>query len=172
MEDSLHHPAWGYYAEGRVRFGADKEKQDFTTFPLAMRPLFGAMLAERLYMLWRASRANRAPNPSPAPATTKSGSDDAVRKFVVVELGAGLGTLANDILSHLRDHRPFMFSKLVYVIGERSESLQGLQAATNRDFIDQGVLHVHAVDAQALVTGELRMQLLSMVSSEPGAYAL
>ena len=21
MEDSLHHPAWGYYSEGRVRFG-------------------------------------------------------------------------------------------------------------------------------------------------------
>ena len=47
MDDSLHHPAWGYYTDGRIRFGESADSADFTTFPVTMRPLFGALLAER-----------------------------------------------------------------------------------------------------------------------------
>ena len=58
QEDSLHHPAWGYYCDGRVEFGEHSDTSDFTTFPVSMRPAFGAMLADRLHALWAASCAS------------------------------------------------------------------------------------------------------------------
>ena len=36
-EDSLHHPTWGYYTDGRVAFGEEGgSADDFTTFPVSM----------------------------------------------------------------------------------------------------------------------------------------
>ena len=51
MDDSLSHPAWGYYSSGRVGFGESRLAADFTTFPISMRPFFGAILADRLHSL-------------------------------------------------------------------------------------------------------------------------
>ena len=78
MDDSLSHPAWGYYSSGRVGFGESRLAADFTTFPISMRPFFGALLADRLHSLWLATAA-------------KAGEGDASgghETFVVVELGA------------------------------------------------------------------------------------
>jgi len=101
MDDSLSHPAWGYYSDGRVRFGESKQKADFTTFPISMRPFFGAILADRLHSLWLAARPDGG-------------------AFVVVELGAGTGVLAHDVLLRIHDAWPRMYASLLYVIGERS----------------------------------------------------
>ena len=57
MDDSLSHPAWGYYSSGRVGFGESRLAADFTTFPISMRPFFGAILADRLHSLWLATAA-------------------------------------------------------------------------------------------------------------------
>ena len=83
QEDSLHHPDWGYYSDGRVIFGDSTDEADFTTFPVSMRPAFGAMLADRLHSLWLAA----------------AGDDGS--PFIVCELGAGTGVLAHDVLAHM-----------------------------------------------------------------------
>ena len=81
MEDSLHHPAWGYYTDGRVAFGESNAEDDFTTFPVTMRPVFGALLARRLEALRRACMADEAEgapfvvvelDPASAPSRTAS----------------------------------------------------------------------------------------------------
>ncbi len=115
QEDSLHYPDWGYYTDGRVVFGEDADTADFTTFPVSMRPAFGAMLADRLCSLWHALGA-----PTDAP-------------FLIVELGAGTGVLAHDILQHCEAHLPAPFRQAVcYVIGERSASLRSVQVRERR----------------------------------------
>src|SRR5215470_10457152 len=42
VDDALFHPRWGYYSTGAVRFG---EGGHYDTFPTALSPLFGAMIA-------------------------------------------------------------------------------------------------------------------------------
>jgi SAM-dependent MidA family methyltransferase len=42
VDDALFHPRWGYYATGAVRFG---EGGHYDTFPTALSPLFGRMVA-------------------------------------------------------------------------------------------------------------------------------
>jgi SAM-dependent MidA family methyltransferase len=73
VDDALHHPAYGYYGAGRVRFG---DGGHFDTYPLALSPLFGRMLAESAHRLWR--RLGRP------------------REFEICEVGAGNGQLCAD----------------------------------------------------------------------------
>jgi SAM-dependent MidA family methyltransferase len=75
MELALHEPGLGYYAAGAARFG---EEGDFVTAP-EMTPLFGATLATQV-----------------AEALAQPGDD-------LLELGAGSGRLAADLLTALRD---------------------------------------------------------------------
>ena len=148
MDDSLSHPAWGYYSSGRVGFGESRLAADFTTFPISMRPFFGAIVADRLHSLWLATAA-------------KPGHGDAGRgneTFVVVELGAGTGVLAHDILLRIRDEWPAMYAQLLYVIGERSASLRDVQLATNARFVADSKLAVVSADAREM-RGEVRRLL-------------
>eukprot|EP00908_Phaeocystis_cordata_P004377 Transcript_14763.p1 GENE.Transcript_14763~~Transcript_14763.p1 ORF type:complete len:165 (-),score=39.48 Transcript_14763:176-670(-) len=108
MDDSLSHPVWGYYSSGRIEFGESKQTADFTTFPISMRPFFGAILADRLHSLWLATNVS-----------TNDATNDA-STFVVVELGAGTGVLAHDVLLRIREAWPRMYESLLYVIGEHS----------------------------------------------------
>ena len=140
MEASLHDPSWGYYAEGRVRFG-EQASADFTTFPVSMRPHFGAMLADRFCSLWRSCTDTRAP-------------------FILAELGAGTGVLAHAILSRLSAAHPEFYSRVIYLIGERSSALRAVQATTNAAFIEQGRLVIEEADARSL--GHLRDLLLQL----------
>ena len=75
MELALHEPGLGYYAAGATRFG---EAGDFITAP-EISPLFGATLATPV-----------------AEVLARSGDD-------LLELGAGSGRLAADLLAALRD---------------------------------------------------------------------
>ncbi|MBI3784935.1 MAG: SAM-dependent methyltransferase [Deltaproteobacteria bacterium] len=75
VDDALFHPAWGYYSTGRVRFG---EGGHYDTFPIALSPYFGRMLARYAYRCWR-----RAGKP---------------QRFEICELGAGNGQLCLDTL--------------------------------------------------------------------------
>lgn len=153
QEDSLHHPEWGYYSDGRVVFGESADDADFTTFPVTMRPAFGAMLADRLHALWLETGAG-------------------TRPFVVCELGAGTGVLAHDVLSHAADNLPAFFAVLRYVIGERSHALRALQEATNARFVGEGKLTVVPADARDLPGSGLRQRLLAIArtgNSRPDA---
>lgn len=106
VDDALFHPQWGYYSTGKVRFG---EGGHYDTFPLALSPLFGTMLARYAYRFW--CRAGR-------PA-----------RFEICELGAGNGQLALDVLVSLdeaaRRQRSWEEFKraLRYRIVERSPGL-------------------------------------------------
>ena len=123
QEDSLHHPDWGYYSDGRVVFGESSETADFTTFPVSMRPAFGAMLADRACELWKAAGGGSEP-------------------FLLLELGAGTGVLAHDVLAHCEACLPHFYAAVRYVIGERSASLREVQAQSNTRFVTAGKLRV------------------------------
>jgi SAM-dependent MidA family methyltransferase len=106
VDDALFHPRWGYYSTGGVRFGTGGH---FDTYPLALSPLFGHMVAQYAFGAWR-----------------RAGAPDA---FEVCELGAGNGQLCLDTLlwtlergRHDRTWKRFA-GRLRYRILERSPAL-------------------------------------------------
>jgi hypothetical protein len=46
MQLALYHPKFGYYSAAKVQFG-----KDFITYPIALSPNFGAMLAEHAFRM-------------------------------------------------------------------------------------------------------------------------
>jgi SAM-dependent MidA family methyltransferase len=76
VDDALFHPRWGYYSTGAVRFG---DGGHYDTFPTALSPLVGRMVAGAARRLWL--RAGRP------------------RRFEVCELGAGNGQLCLDTVA-------------------------------------------------------------------------
>jgi SAM-dependent MidA family methyltransferase len=102
MASALYHPRYGYYS--RVRgFGA---QGDFITSP-EVHPVFGQLLARQVVDLWQYLGR---PHP-----------------FRVLELGAGSGALAEQLLSRLPPTR--------YTIDERSQSLRKVQRARLGDSV-------------------------------------
>jgi SAM-dependent MidA family methyltransferase len=113
IEDALFHPAWGYYARGNVRFGLGG---DYDTYPLALSPFFGQMVAAQAYRVWREAGAPT--------------------RFEICEIGAGNGQLALDVLVAVatRPRRRARWERferaLAYRIVERSAALIARQRAT------------------------------------------
>jgi len=95
MELALYDPDFGFYAA----HGSAGRRGDFITSP-EVGPLFGAVVANALDTWWRAA-----------------GSPD---PFVVVEAGAGVGTLARSVLAAA----PACAPTLRYVLVERSARLR------------------------------------------------
>lgn len=75
VDRALFDPAWGYYSTGGVRFG---EGGHYDTYPLALSPVFGRMVAHYAFRMWQ-----RCDRPS---------------RFEICELGAGNGQLCLDTL--------------------------------------------------------------------------
>jgi SAM-dependent MidA family methyltransferase len=101
MEMALHHPQYGYYARQDAIIGPDG---DFVTAPHLGHD-FGELLAVQLGEIWQ-----RLGEPHP---------------FQVVEMGAGQGLVAADILRYLRSHP--CFTALEYTIVEQSPTLRAWQ---------------------------------------------
>ena len=99
MECVLHHPQYGYYAAHRPKIGP---QGDFFTAP-HLGPDFGQLLATQFAELWEVLG-----QPQP---------------FTLVELGAGQGLLAADVLTALQDNWPDLFARLHYIIIEQSAIL-------------------------------------------------
>lgn len=78
VDAALFHPEWGYYATGRVRFG---DCGDYETYPDALSPLFGEMVAAYGFRLWR-----RMGEPA---------------RFEIAEIGAGNGQLCLDVVTEV-----------------------------------------------------------------------
>jgi SAM-dependent MidA family methyltransferase len=95
----LYHPEYGYYSRG-AGIGASG---DFATSPHLCAD-FGETLAEQFVEMWQIMGC-----PQP---------------FHLVEMGAGQGILAGDILRYLRDRYPDFFRAIEYRVVERSESLK------------------------------------------------
>ncbi|MGH2413184.1 MAG: class I SAM-dependent methyltransferase, partial [Microcystaceae cyanobacterium] len=99
MDLVLYHPEYGYYTSGTVKIGA---KGDFFTAS-SLGPDFGELLAEQFVEMWEILGY-----PEP---------------FALVEMGAGSGLLAADILQYLQHKHLNLFNVLEYIIVEQSESL-------------------------------------------------
>lgn len=104
MEMALYYPDEGYYTNRRGLIGA---RGDFYTAP-HLTPLFGELLARQFAEMWE-----RLGHPEP---------------FTLVEMGAGQGLLAGDILSQLYQNKPEIWPTLEYRIVEISEKLREAQA--------------------------------------------
>ncbi len=100
MESALYDPEHGFYATG----GQAGRRGDFLT-SVEVGPLFGAVLARALDAWWM-----------------EAGSP---RPFVVVDAGAGGGTLARSVLGA----EPSCATALRYVLVERSSPLRAAHAA-------------------------------------------
>lgn len=98
VELALYHPTEGFFSAQ----GSAGRRGDFMTSP-EVGPLFGAVLARAFDEWW-----------------TDLGRPD---PFVVVEAGAGVGTLARTVLAA----RPDCADALTYVLAERSERLRARQ---------------------------------------------
>ena len=106
VDAALFDPCCGYYSTGQVRFGYGGH---YDTFPLALAPFFGRMVAQYGFRFWR-----RAGEP---------------QRFEICELGAGNGQLCLDVLvtvaERARQEVPWSrFARsLRYRIIERSPAL-------------------------------------------------
>ncbi len=95
----LYHPDYGYYSSGAVNIGS---QGDFFT-AAALSEDFGELLAEQFVEMW-----NILGHPE---------------LFTVVEMGAGSGALAVNILTYLDKFHQDVFSRLDYIIVEKSKGL-------------------------------------------------
>lgn len=97
MEMALYYPDLGYYTSLRERVGA---RGDFYTSPVT-HPIFGALISIQLEQMWHLLG-------QPA-------------RFTVVEMGAGKGLLAHDILTYSRCLSSDFANSLEYISLERGK---------------------------------------------------
>ncbi len=99
MEQALYHPDLGYYSHRARSIGA---AGDFFTAP-HLGAEFGEMLAVQLVQMWDGL--------------------DRPRPYTLVEMGAGQGLLAKDILRWIQQHDSQCFDCVEYIIVEKSAGL-------------------------------------------------
>jgi SAM-dependent MidA family methyltransferase len=99
MELALYHPEHGYYSSGKAKLG---KMGDYYTSP-CVHPAFGEILGRFIY---RASEVVDDPD------------------FTVVEMGAGKGFLALDILDSLKRNYSEFYDRLNFIIIEQSPHLR------------------------------------------------
>ena len=100
MDLVLYHPQYGYYATHPVNIG---KQGDFLTSP-HWGSDFGELLAEQFLQMWHILQR---PN-----------------NFTIVEMGAGQGILAEQILGYLKQKHLDFFQTVEYLIVEKSEVLK------------------------------------------------
>ena len=115
MTLALYHPDYGYYSSGQVAIGA---KGDFFTAS-SLGPDFGELLAEQLAEMWLIL--------------------DYPKPFQIVEMGAGLGDLAIDILNYWQSNYPDLLQNVEYSIIEESPSLIATQQEKLQSWREKGI---------------------------------
>ncbi|MBW4583378.1 MAG: class I SAM-dependent methyltransferase [Tildeniella nuda ZEHNDER 1965/U140] len=124
MELALYHPEHGYYATNATVIGASG---DFFTSP-HLGADFGELLAEQFVQMWDILQR---------PA-----------HFTLVEMGAGQGLLAGDILRYLQRQYPEFLRSLEYIIVERAAALIAEQQRQLKALADSGIrLHWRSLEA-------------------------
>ncbi len=102
MELVLYHPQYGYYMKGPVRSG---KHGDYYTSPIVHK-IFGELLCEQLIEMWEIMGKG---------------------EFIVVEMGAGEGSLSRDIIRYACRKYPRFYENLQYIIIERSGYARKIQ---------------------------------------------
>jgi SAM-dependent MidA family methyltransferase len=105
MEFCLYHPQWGYYSTPREKIGAHGDY--YTSSSLG--PAFGRTLARQFGLMWDAMGHGR---------------------FTLVEMGAGRGDLARDVITAIAKERPDFLADVRYHIVEVSDAMAAVQAKT------------------------------------------
>ncbi len=111
MDLALYHPEYGYYSQKATNLG--KEGDFFTSVHLGTD--FGEMLAIQFFQMWEILD-------QPVP-------------FSLIEMGAGQGHLAADILNYIKQQYPDFLNALKYIIVEKSPGLKQLQQQRLKEFI-------------------------------------
>ena len=106
MSLALYHPQEGYYSSGRAKIGT---QGDFFTAS-SLGSDFGELLAEQFLEMWELLGSPKA--------------------FNLVEIGAGSGSCAADILTYLHDNYPYFYEVINYVIVEEAQGLVKKQEST------------------------------------------
>ncbi|MEK6407938.1 MAG: SAM-dependent methyltransferase [Acidobacteriota bacterium] len=110
MQSALYDPELGYYKTERPKIGAQGDYYTSSN----VHPAFGGLLARAF-------------------AELCAGSDE---PLTIVEMGAGTGQLAHDVLSALRQEHPAIFERLAYVLVEVSPAMRARQHAKLNAFKD------------------------------------
>src|SRR5437868_1306026 len=120
LDTVLFHPTAGYYSSGRVDF-----TNHYRTFPGALAPVFGHMVAEQMFRMWDGMR--------------KAGTLGPSEKFTIAEFGAGDGAMAESVLDYIDQQaaenpdtrwREFK-QQTVYACYDRSPALSEIQRKRN-----------------------------------------
>lgn len=137
MEMALYYPGLGYYTNDSTMIGS---AGDFYTSP-HMHFVFGAMLGRQMEEMW-----NVLGNPD---------------SFSVVEIGAGMGYIAKDMLEYLKQKSGIrghesgdkdLFSHIRYIIVELNPALKAKQQELLFDFMDK-VEWISSIDELELIKG-------------------
>ena len=115
MDWVLYHPQHGYYMNRDSGIGP---RGDFITSPHLGHD-FGELLAEQLADMWVVLGR-------PAP-------------FALVEMGAGQGLVATDVLGYLQQRHPDCFQAVEYIIVEKSTALVNEQKQRLQRWLEAGV---------------------------------
>ena len=110
MDLALYHPEYGYYSQKATNLG--KEGDFFTSVHLGSD--IGEMLAVQFSEMW-----------------SILGKPES---FYLIEMGAGQGYLAADILKYIKQEYPDLFKALKYRIIEKSPGLKQLQKQRLKEF--------------------------------------
>ncbi len=103
MDLCLYEWEYGYYTSNDIKIGT---QGDFFT-STSISPDFAQLLGIQLHQIWEISG-----KPQP---------------FYLVEMGAGEGTLASNILVFLSEYYPDFIENLEYIIIEKSDALKDKQ---------------------------------------------
>jgi SAM-dependent MidA family methyltransferase len=110
MDWVLYHPDYGYYSTNKVNIG---KHGDFLTSP-RLSADFGEVLGEQFVEMWEFLGKPQ--------------------NFTLVEMGAGQGILAADILPYIQNKYSMFFQNLQYIIVEKSPALIAEQKKHLRDY--------------------------------------
>lgn len=111
MDLVLYHPDQGYYSSNAVNIGF--QGGDFFTSS-SLCDDFGELLAIQFYQMWE--------------------NLDRPKPFYLVEMGAGIGVLASQILNYLKINYSDFFDVIEYIIIEKSPSLRQEQQQKLQEF--------------------------------------
>jgi SAM-dependent MidA family methyltransferase len=111
MNLALYHPHHGYYNSDRQSIG---KQGDFITSPHWSAD-FAEVLAEQFVEMWQILVKRSYPE------------GNRPFNFAIVEMGAGRGTFAENVLQYLQRQHPDLFKTLTYIIVEISPRLQAEQ---------------------------------------------
>lgn len=115
MELALYHPLYGYYSQNSLNIG---KQGDFFTSPSLGKDL-GELIAVQLLEM----------------AEILEGEEI----FTFVEMGAGVGDFAGDVINYLASHHPDFCQQLRYVIVEKSPALRKHQQQRLQFYKEGGI---------------------------------